>query len=83
MKLGDKIRHIRELKELKQEYVARQLNLSVTAYGNIERNETDITFRRLEEIAHILAISSITILGFPDFASIDMQASDPGNAWQA
>ena len=66
MNIGDKIRKVRELKGFKQEYVAGKLGLSVTAYGNIERNESSLTFDRLEEIAEVLEVSVQDILNIPE-----------------
>lgn len=66
MNIGDKIRKVRELKGLKQEYVAGKLGLSVTAYGNIERNESSLSFERLEEIAEVLEVTVQDILNIPE-----------------
>ncbi|HUC81763.1 MAG TPA: helix-turn-helix transcriptional regulator [Flavisolibacter sp.] len=66
MNIGDKIRKVRELKGLKQEYVAGQLGLSVTAYGNIERNDSSLTFERLEQIAAVLEVTVQDILNIPE-----------------
>ncbi len=41
--IGDNIRKVRRLKELKQEYVAEKIGISTVAYGRIERGETDIS----------------------------------------
>ena len=70
MDIGDKIRKVRELKGLKQEYVAGKLGLSVTAYGNIERNESSLSFDRLEEIAEVLEVSVQDILNIPEQLNI-------------
>ena len=61
MSIGDKIRKIREFKNLKQQTVAQKLGLSVTAYGNIERNESSITYDKLERIAKVLEVSVMDI----------------------
>ena len=66
MNIGEKIRKVRELKGFKQEYVAGKLGLSVTAYGNIERNESSLSFDRLEEIARVLEVSVQDILNIPE-----------------
>jgi len=66
MNIGDKIRKVRELKGFKQEYVAGKLGLSVTAYGNIERNDSSLTFERLEEIAEVLEVTVQDILNIPE-----------------
>jgi transcriptional regulator with XRE-family HTH domain len=56
MALGGKIRKIREMKGLSQEYVAAQLSLSPQAFGKIERQETRLDFQRLQEIAKVLEV---------------------------
>ncbi len=66
MDIGDKIRKVRELKGLKQEYVANQLGMSVTAYGNIERNESSLSFDKLEQIAAALEVTVQDILNIPE-----------------
>ena len=70
MNIGDKIRKVRELKGLKQEDVAGKLGLSVTAYGNIERNDSSLTFERLEEIAEVLEVTVQDILNIPEQLNI-------------
>ncbi|MCW3074273.1 MAG: helix-turn-helix domain protein [Flaviaesturariibacter sp.] len=70
MNIGDKIRKVRELKGLKQEYVAGKLGLSVTAYGNIERNDSSLSFERLEEIAEVLEVTVQDILNIPEQLNI-------------
>jgi transcriptional regulator with XRE-family HTH domain len=70
MNIGDKIRKVRELKGFKQEYVAGKLGLSVTAYGNIERNDSSLTFERLEEIAEVLEVTVQDILNIPEQLNI-------------
>ena len=64
--VGNKIRKIRELKNLKQDYLAEQLGISVTAYGNIERGEADVSMERLEQIAKVLDLSIQDILSFDE-----------------
>lgn len=70
MDIGDKIRKVRELKGYKQEYVADKVGLSVTAYGNIERNESTLTFERLEQIAEVLEVTVQDILNIPEHLNI-------------
>lgn len=56
-RVGSKIRHIREIKNYTQEHMARELGMSTTGYGKIERDETDLTLTKLEKIAEILNTS--------------------------
>jgi transcriptional regulator with XRE-family HTH domain len=50
------LRKIRELKNLSQEYLARELDISKRAYSMIENGETPLTTERLELICEILEI---------------------------
>lgn len=63
-KIHEKIRQIRELKNLSQEYIANELGLSIRAYSKIESGETQLTINRLNEISKILAVTPQEILGF-------------------
>ncbi len=58
------IKQIRELKNLKREYVALKLNMSTSGYGKIERGEVDLTLSRLTNIAKILEVSVLFIVQF-------------------
>jgi transcriptional regulator with XRE-family HTH domain len=64
--VGTKIRKIRELKGLTQDYMANSLNLSQNAYSKIEREETGITVERLADMAKILGVEMDTILHFDE-----------------
>ena len=59
---AEKIRLERLQRGLSQENMADLLNLSTTAYGDIERGKTDLTLSRLAQIATVLAISPLTLL---------------------
>jgi transcriptional regulator with XRE-family HTH domain len=66
MKVGDRIKKLRELKNYTQQYMADQLELSISGYGKIERDETDISISRLEKIADVLGVDVHTILNFDE-----------------
>jgi transcriptional regulator with XRE-family HTH domain len=66
MRLGDKIKKIRDLKGLKQEELATLLNISPQAYSKIERNETKLDMERLKQIADIFGVSVEAIEQFDD-----------------
>ena len=61
-----KIKQIRELKNLTQDYVASQLQLTTRAYSKIESGETQLTINRLNEISSVLGIEPLEVLGFDD-----------------
>ncbi len=66
MKIGDKIKKIRDLKGMKQEDLAALLNISPQAFSKIERNETKLDTVRLEDIAKIFNMSSEEIQQFDE-----------------
>ncbi len=66
MNVGEKIKKLRELKNYTQQYMADQLELSLSGYGKIERNDTDISISKLEKIAKILHTDVNTILSFDE-----------------
>ena len=61
---SEKIRQLRLQKELSQENMADMLGLSTTAYGDMERGRTELSFSRLENIAKLLDVSLPALLGF-------------------
>ena len=70
MQIGDKIRKVRELKGFKQETIANKLGISLTAYGNLERGESGLSFERLEEIAAALEVNVTDIINIPEQLNI-------------
>ena len=56
MSVHEKIRLIRETKGFSQEQLAEKLDMSPSAYGDIERGSSDIKLSRLEKIAESLEI---------------------------
>lgn len=62
--IGENIRKIRILLDIKQAVMAKMLNLSVNFYGKIERNEVDIKPERLKQIAKIFEVDPTYIENF-------------------
>ena len=59
-----KIKQIRELKNLTQEFVAESIGLTTRAYSKIENGQTQLTINRLNQISVILGVQPIEILEF-------------------
>lgn len=59
---GSLIRKYRIQKEFSQEYMASQLNICQEAYSKIELNKTELTVKRLYQIAALLGISVFELL---------------------
>ena len=60
--VGNKIRLQRLIKNYSQEYMAFELNISQPAYSKIERDETEISLRRIYDIAEILQIDAFSLM---------------------
>lgn len=64
--VGQRLQLLRMEKNLTQEQMGEQLNLSTSAYCKIEYGETDLTLTRLNKIANILNMSAAEL-----FSKID------------
>ncbi len=56
VKIYEKIKLFRQLKNWTQEETAEKLEMSPSGYGGIERGDTDVSLSRLERIAEVLEI---------------------------
>lgn len=64
--IGSKIKKMRELRNLTQEYVAEKLDISQQAYSKIEADETDVSFKRLEQICKTLNVNIKDLIDFDE-----------------
>ena len=66
MKVGEKIRKVRELRGFSQQNLADNLNISQKAYSKIETNETKVTLDHISKISKLLDIDPIQLLTFDE-----------------
>lgn len=64
MHIGQKIKKLRELKNLTQTHMADQLGVSQSAYSKIELGESEVTFNRLEKISEVLEMKPEEVIAF-------------------
>lgn len=57
MGMHDKIRMMKELRQLSQEDMAEKMNMSPSGYAKIERGETRLQYDKLVQIAQIFNVS--------------------------
>ena len=62
MKVGDKIRILREIKNISTKHMADNLDMSLGGYLKIERNDVDINIEKIEKIAILLEVKPQDIL---------------------
>ncbi len=79
MVIGQKIKKLRELKNLTQEHMAEQLGLTQSAYSKIETGDTDISYGKLEKVAGILGIRPEDILTFNEHMVFNVMNNQTGN----
>jgi len=60
----EKIKNIRELKNLTQEYVAEKLGITQAAYSKIESGTTKVSYEKLFQISNILGVEINELLNF-------------------
>lgn len=65
--IGEKLRIQRLTKNYSQTYMAFMLNISQAAYSKLERDETEISLRRIYAIAEILKISAFELMPKPKY----------------
>ena len=64
MHIGQKIKKLRELKNLTQTHVAQKLGVSQSAYSKMELGESEVTFNRLEKISEVLEMKPEEVIAF-------------------
>ena len=62
--IGNKIKNIRELKNLTQEYMAERLDISQSAYSKLEKGDIKVSQEKLSQIADILEVNPEDISSF-------------------
>ena len=60
---GDTIRSIRQARGFSQEFVALKLGITQQSYSNLEKKPDGATLGRLKELAKILDIDLMTLIG--------------------
>jgi len=80
MFIGQKIKKLRELKNLTQDYMANQLGLTQSAYSKMENGEVDIPYSRIEDIAKIFTIKPEDIITFNENTIFNLYNNQNANA---
>ena len=83
MKVGNKIKQLRDLRNYTQMYMSKSLQMSLNGYGRLERDEIQITIHRLQDIAKILNIDLLQLLAFDENKIFDRQLSQDSDLQNA
>jgi transcriptional regulator with XRE-family HTH domain len=79
LKIGHKIKKLRELKNLTQEHMANSLGISQGAYSRMELGETEITYSKLEKISEELGMKPEVIIAFNESMVFNVMNNQTGN----
>lgn len=78
--IAENIRLIRENLGYSQEYLATQLGITQQTYSNIEKSPENTSLKRLKEIADVLQVKFVTLLGEDDVYILNNFHQQGGNA---
>jgi transcriptional regulator with XRE-family HTH domain len=78
MHIGQKIRKLRELKNLTQTHLATGLGMTQSAYSKIELGESEVTYSRLEKISDLLGMKPEDVISFNDSMVFNVMHNDHG-----
>lgn len=79
LKIGHKIKKLRELKNLTQEHIAKSIGVSQGAYSRMELGETEITYSRLEKISEQLGMKPEEVIAFNESVVFNVMNNQTGN----
>jgi len=78
MSVNEKIRLIREAKDLTQEQMAEKLGVSQSAYGDIERGDNDPKLSKLQKIADIFEMQLSELVDLSEKGTLNINFNKQG-----
>jgi transcriptional regulator with XRE-family HTH domain len=78
MSVNEKIRLIREAKNLTQEQVAEKLGISQSAYGDIERGDNDPKLSKLQKIADTFEMQLSELVDLSEKGTLNINFNKQG-----
>jgi len=78
MSINEKIRRIREAKDLTQEQMAEKLGISQSAYGDIERGDNDPKLSKLQKIADIFEMQLSELVDLSEKGTLNINFNKQG-----
>ena len=80
LRIGQKIKKLRELKNLTQEHMAEVIGLSQSAYSRIELGDTEVTYSKLERISQELGMRPEEVIAFNESMVFNVMHNQTGNS---
>lgn len=82
MRVCEKIKFIRQVKELSQEQMTEKLGLSLNGYANIERGNADAPLSRIQQIAEVFEMDLMELLSFGEKNVVVFVGNENHNVFQ-
>lgn len=82
MRVCEKIKFMRQVKELSQEQMAEKLGLSLNGYANIERGNADAPLSRIQQIADVFEMDLMELLSFGEKNVVVFVGNENHNVFQ-
>ncbi len=79
LKIGHKIKKLRELRNLTQEHMAKSIGISQGAYSRIELGESEVTYSKLEKISEEIGMKPEEIIAFNESLVFNVMNNQTGN----
>ncbi|MBK8568097.1 MAG: helix-turn-helix transcriptional regulator [Saprospiraceae bacterium] len=80
MKIGQKLRKIRQLRDMKQEDVAHELGIDTSIISKMENDRIDISMDMLEQLANVYGVDPVDILTIDDKIVIKIKEQQGGTS---
>jgi transcriptional regulator with XRE-family HTH domain len=80
VKIGKKVRRIRELKGFTQDYLAGQLGMSQRAYSKLERDETKMSWDKIIAISKTLEVKPEDLVSFNEEMVFNINSQNGGQS---
>ena len=81
MNIGKKIKTLREIRNLTQSHLAKELGLTQSAYSKIELGEVELSFSKLETVARVLGMKPEEIIAFNEAMVFHVSHNQTGNGY--
>lgn len=81
LKIGHKIKKLRELRNFTQSHMAEELGLSQSAYSKLELGESEITYNKLERVSEVLGMRPEEVIAFNESMVFNVMHNQTGNGF--
>ncbi len=79
MKIGEKLRKIRDFYGYTQQHIADEIGISPSQYSKYEKDETPLTLETLERICSIYKLTQVDVLSWDERNFFNITGNNIGN----